>query len=144
MFSCLICLQDGIGSLKIVKGGVVLSGKAYFMNSLVASSINSRQGRPLTFVTTHNLSMSVRNSKGREVSNFLLRKYQLNCQKIIKWTPRLYLNTIASDKKSEARIISGKRLLKLAIFVYSQRTIMITWPALCPAGSTFWNKTPKS
>ncbi len=21
---------------------------------------------------------------------------------------------------------------------------MITWPALCPAGSTFWNKTPKS
>ncbi len=23
-------------------------------------------------------------------------------------------------------------------------TLMITWPALCPAGSTFWNKTPKS
>ncbi len=22
--------------------------------------------------------------------------------------------------------------------------LMITWPALCPAGSTFWNKTPKS
>ncbi len=24
------------------------------------------------------------------------------------------------------------------------KPIMITWPALCPAGSTFWNKTTKS
>lgn len=52
----------------------MLNGKAYFMDSLVASSINSRHGRPLSFVTSHNLSVSIRNSRGKEVSNFILSK----------------------------------------------------------------------
>ncbi len=29
-------------------------------------------------------------------------------------------------------------------YVQHNGTIMITWPAICPARSTFWNKTPKS
>ncbi|XP_065219608.1 delta-sarcoglycan isoform X2 [Planococcus citri] len=65
--------SDGIGMLKIIEGGVMLKGKAYFMNSLVASSINSKRGKSLRFVSAHNISVSVRNSGGREVSNFILK-----------------------------------------------------------------------
>lgn len=65
--------SDGIGTLKIIKGGIVLNGRAYFMGKIVASSINSRLGKPLSFVSSHNLSISIRNIKGREVSNFILK-----------------------------------------------------------------------
>ncbi|XKL65889.1 hypothetical protein PGB90_009309 [Kerria lacca] len=65
--------SKGIGTLKIIKGGIMLDGTAYFMDTLVASSVSSGPKRPISFVTSHNFSVSVRNSKGREVSNFLLK-----------------------------------------------------------------------
>ncbi len=36
------------------------------------------------------------------------------------------------------------RFLKFFSYKLHKVTLMITRPALCPAGSTFWNKTPKS
>lgn len=74
MIKFLLCFQDGIGPLKVVKGGVMLSGKAYFMDTLVASTIKSRTGKPITLVTYRNLSVSVHGSDGQEMSNFLISR----------------------------------------------------------------------
>lgn len=41
-------LQDGMGQLKIVPGGLQLSGQALFLDVLRASSIRSRHGQPIT------------------------------------------------------------------------------------------------
>jgi len=60
----------------------MLNGRAYFMDTMVASSISSREGKSLSFVSSQNLSISVRNSTGREVSNLKLSKYR-------KWAERL-------------------------------------------------------
>ncbi|KAK7582203.1 hypothetical protein V9T40_013648 [Parthenolecanium corni] len=65
--------SDGIGTLKVVKGGVMLSGKAYFMDTLIASAIRSRTGKPISLVTSQNFSVSVRSSDGQEMSNFLIK-----------------------------------------------------------------------
>lgn len=46
-------LQDGMGQLKIVPGGLQLSGQALFLDVLRASSIRSRHGQPIT-IGMHN------------------------------------------------------------------------------------------
>lgn len=41
-------LQDGMGSLKVVAGGLQLSGQALVLDVLKASAIRSRQGQPIS------------------------------------------------------------------------------------------------
>lgn len=47
--------QDGMGQLKIVPGGLQLSGQALFLDVLRASSIRSRHGQPITIGTNESL-----------------------------------------------------------------------------------------
>ena len=44
----LFYLQDGMGQLKIVSGGIQLSGQALVLDILRASSIKSKHGQPIT------------------------------------------------------------------------------------------------
>lgn len=44
-----VCLlQDGMGQLKVVPGGLQLSGQAWVLDMLRASNIRSRYGQPIT------------------------------------------------------------------------------------------------
>lgn len=42
-------LKSGMGPLKIIPGGVQLDGQSIIMDSLRASIIKSRYGKPITF-----------------------------------------------------------------------------------------------
>lgn len=48
-----VCLlQDGMGQLKVVPGGLQLSGQAWVLDMLRASNIRSRYGQPITLGTS--------------------------------------------------------------------------------------------
>ncbi|XP_055300317.1 delta-sarcoglycan isoform X2 [Sitodiplosis mosellana] len=56
---------DGMGQLKIVPGGLQLSGQALFLDVLRASSIRSRHGQPITIESSKNFSINTRDYEGR-------------------------------------------------------------------------------
>jgi len=64
--------QEGIGSMKITHGGLRLSGRTLVTNRLVASAIRSRVGHPLLIESTANVTLSARNSLGRQVNSLKL------------------------------------------------------------------------
>lgn len=66
--------QDGMGNLKIVKGGIQLEGRSMVMGSLFASLIRSREGRPLTLESFHNFTVNIRNENGVVTNSLFLRK----------------------------------------------------------------------
>lgn len=53
-----------MGQLKIVSGGVKLEGKAFILDSLIASSIRSRTGQPIVIESSRNLTLSTRGPNG--------------------------------------------------------------------------------
>lgn len=53
-----------MGQLKIVSGGVKLEGKAFILDSLIASSIRSRTGQPIVIESSRNLTLSTRDPNG--------------------------------------------------------------------------------
>lgn len=55
---------DGMGNLKIVNGGIRLEGRAFVLDTLIASSIKSRSGQPIVLESSMNLTMSSRNKDG--------------------------------------------------------------------------------
>lgn len=54
-----------MGQLKIIPGGLRLDGKAFVMDSLIASSIRSRTGQPIVIESSRNLTLSTRNLNGQ-------------------------------------------------------------------------------
>lgn len=44
-----VLIQDGIGQLKVVDGGVQLEGQAIILDELRTSHVRSRFGQPITF-----------------------------------------------------------------------------------------------
>lgn len=61
--------------MKIIHGGLRLSGRTLVTNRLVASAIRSRTGRPLLIESTANVTLTARNSQGRLVNSLKLSKY---------------------------------------------------------------------
>lgn len=53
-----------MGQLKIVTGGLKLEGKAFVLDSLIASTIRSRTGQPIVIESSKNLTLSTRNDNG--------------------------------------------------------------------------------
>uniref|UniRef100_A0A182YCM6 Uncharacterized protein n=1 Tax=Anopheles stephensi TaxID=30069 RepID=A0A182YCM6_ANOST len=53
-----------MGQLKIVPGGIQLTGQALVLNTLRASSIRSKHGQPISVESSRNLSVNTRNAYG--------------------------------------------------------------------------------
>uniref|UniRef100_A0A182VVP4 Gamma-sarcoglycan n=1 Tax=Anopheles minimus TaxID=112268 RepID=A0A182VVP4_9DIPT len=56
--------SNGMGQLKIVPGGIQLTGQALVLNTLRASSIRSKHGQPISVESSRNLSVNTRNAYG--------------------------------------------------------------------------------
>ncbi|KAK9870946.1 hypothetical protein WA026_009906 [Henosepilachna vigintioctopunctata] len=61
---------EGMGHLRIVNGGIRLEGRAFVLDSLLASSIKSRYGQPIVIESSMNLTLSTRNKEGY-LENFI-------------------------------------------------------------------------
>ncbi|CAH2013264.1 unnamed protein product [Acanthoscelides obtectus] len=68
-----------MGQLKIVTGGVRLDGKAFVLDSLIASSIKSRSYQPIVIESTKNLTLKSRNKEGYLSSRLVLENDRLEC-----------------------------------------------------------------
>lgn len=66
--------QEGIGSLKVVPGGVELRGQAAVLDALVASSLRSRRGKNLVLESWSNFTASARSHDGRLLARFTVGK----------------------------------------------------------------------
>ncbi|XP_055622752.1 uncharacterized protein LOC129766260 [Toxorhynchites rutilus septentrionalis] len=56
--------SDGMGQLKIVSGGIQLTGQAMVLDILRASTIRSKHGQPISIESSRNFSLNTRNSEG--------------------------------------------------------------------------------
>nr|XP_019564285.2 LOW QUALITY PROTEIN: zeta-sarcoglycan-like [Aedes albopictus] len=56
--------SDGMGQLKIVSGGIQLTGQAMVLDILRASSIRSKHGQPISIESSRNFSINTRDSEG--------------------------------------------------------------------------------
>lgn len=54
-----------MGQLRIVPGGLQLTGQALFLDVLRASMIRSRHGQPITIESSKNISINTRDYDGR-------------------------------------------------------------------------------
>lgn len=59
-----VMFQEGMGQLKIVTGGLRLDGKAFVLDSLIASSIRSRTGQPIVVESSKNITLTTRSENG--------------------------------------------------------------------------------
>ncbi|XP_048511016.1 delta-sarcoglycan isoform X3 [Athalia rosae] len=71
--------SEGIGSLKVVPGGLELRGQATILDALVASSVKSRRGRNLILESWSNFTASARSHDGRLLARFTLGEDRLDC-----------------------------------------------------------------
>ncbi|CAB3387440.1 Hypothetical predicted protein [Cloeon dipterum] len=71
--------SEGMGRLKVVEDGLQLRGRAMVLDALVASTIRSRPGVPISVDSSHNFSMSARDHLGRTVSRLLLGSDHFEC-----------------------------------------------------------------
>ncbi|KAH0550518.1 hypothetical protein KQX54_019911 [Cotesia glomerata] len=80
MFSIIIMTRiEGIGSLKVVPGGVELRGQAAILDALIASSVRSRKGRNLVLESWSNFTASARAHDGRLLARFTLSEDRVDC-----------------------------------------------------------------
>ena len=68
----LFIFQEGMGQLRIVTGGIQLSGQAMVLDALIASSIRSRRGQPITVESSRNFTVNTRDGDGRVVNRLFL------------------------------------------------------------------------
>ncbi|XP_046429591.1 delta-sarcoglycan isoform X1 [Neodiprion pinetum] len=71
--------SEGIGSLKVVPGGLELKGQATILDALVASSVRSPKGRNLILESWNNFTASARSREGRLLARFTLGEEWLDC-----------------------------------------------------------------
>ncbi|XP_074097303.1 sarcoglycan delta isoform X1 [Cotesia typhae] len=71
--------SEGIGSLKVVPGGVELRGQAAILDALIASSVRSRKGRNLVLESWSNFTASARAHDGRLLARFTLSEDRVDC-----------------------------------------------------------------
>ncbi|XP_055525776.1 uncharacterized protein LOC129718754 [Wyeomyia smithii] len=56
--------SDGMGQLKIMSGGIQLTGQALVLDILRATSIRSKHGQPISIESSRNFSINTRDSEG--------------------------------------------------------------------------------
>ncbi|XP_021925157.1 delta-sarcoglycan isoform X4 [Zootermopsis nevadensis] len=71
--------SEGMGQLRIVTGGIQLSGQAMVLDALLASSIRSRRGQPITVESSRNFTINTRDEGGRIVNRIFLGNDRLVC-----------------------------------------------------------------
>ena len=69
-------LQEGMGQLRIVTGGIQLSGQAMVLDALLASAIRSRKGQPISVESSRNFTINTRDEGGRIVNRIFLGESQ--------------------------------------------------------------------
>lgn len=69
-----LSFQEGIGSLKVVPGGIELRGQAAVLDALVASSLKSRRGKNLVLESWSNFTASARSHDGRLLARLTVGK----------------------------------------------------------------------
>lgn len=70
-----VLFQEGMGGLRIVAGGVQLSGQAMILDALIASNIRSRQGQPINIESSRNFTISTRDAEGRLANRLFLGEH---------------------------------------------------------------------
>ncbi|EDW71529.1 delta-sarcoglycan [Drosophila virilis] len=70
---------NGMGQLKIVPGGIQLSGQAVIMDMLRASTIRSRHGQPISIESSRNFSINTRDSNGVLENHLFLGHDKFEC-----------------------------------------------------------------
>ncbi|XP_073996623.1 sarcoglycan delta isoform X2 [Rhodnius prolixus] len=49
---------EGMGNVRIVEGGLEVSGQSFILGNLIASTIRSKPGQPINFRASHNISFT--------------------------------------------------------------------------------------
>ncbi|XP_060663830.1 delta-sarcoglycan [Drosophila nasuta] len=70
---------EGMGQLKILPGGIQLSGQAVIMDMLRASSIRSRHGQPISIESSRNFSINTRDPNGVLENHLFLGHDKFEC-----------------------------------------------------------------
>ncbi|KAH8386932.1 hypothetical protein KR093_003610, partial [Drosophila rubida] len=70
---------DGMGQLKILPGGIQLSGQAVIMDMLRASTIRSRHGQPISIESSRNFSINTRDPNGVLENHLFLGHDKFEC-----------------------------------------------------------------
>lgn len=71
--------SEGIGSLKVVPGGIELRGQAAVLDTLVASSLRSRRGKNLVLESWNSFTASARSHDGRLLARFTVGEDRVDC-----------------------------------------------------------------
>ncbi|XP_053973362.1 zeta-sarcoglycan isoform X2 [Hylaeus volcanicus] len=71
--------SEGIGSLKVVPGGIELRGQAAVLDALVASSLRSRRGKNLFLESWSNFTASARSHDGRLLARLTVGEDRVDC-----------------------------------------------------------------
>ncbi|XP_012226403.1 zeta-sarcoglycan isoform X2 [Linepithema humile] len=71
--------SEGIGSLKVVPGGIELRGQAAVLDALVASSLRSRRGKNLVLESWSNFTASARSHDGRLLARLTVGEDRVDC-----------------------------------------------------------------
>ncbi|KAH8309987.1 hypothetical protein KR044_004244 [Drosophila immigrans] len=70
---------EGMGQLKILPGGIQLSGQAVIMDMLRASTIRSRHGQPISIESSRNFSINTRDPNGVLENHLFLGHDKFEC-----------------------------------------------------------------
>ncbi|KAK2583169.1 hypothetical protein KPH14_009191 [Odynerus spinipes] len=71
--------SEGIGSLKVVPGGIELRGQAAILDALVASSLSSRRGKNLVLESWSNFTATARSHDGRLLARLTVGEDRVDC-----------------------------------------------------------------
>ncbi|XP_023317599.1 zeta-sarcoglycan [Trichogramma pretiosum] len=120
---------DGIGSLKVIPGGIELHGQAAILDALIASSVKSRRGSNLVLESWTNFTASARSDTGQVLARFTLSEDKVECvAKAFRITdPNGELIFLSSNN----RVVVGAKNLKVtgvggAVFEGSVQTPLVT------------------
>lgn len=79
IFTTLRLSVNSIGPIKIVKGGIQLQGEAYVVDNLIASSILSRAGQPLSVHSYRNFTVEVSDDEGKLQTGLFIKRDAVRC-----------------------------------------------------------------
>ncbi|KYM84598.1 Zeta-sarcoglycan [Atta colombica] len=74
-----LSVSEGIGSLKVVPGGIELRGQAAVLDALIASSLRSRKGKNLVLESWSNFTASARSHDGRLLARLTVGEDRVDC-----------------------------------------------------------------
>ncbi|XP_075213987.1 sarcoglycan delta isoform X2 [Lycorma delicatula] len=119
---------NGMGELRIVAGGVQLSGQTYVLDTLLASNIRSRFGQSLSLETSHNFTVNTRDRLGQLSSMLYVGHDKMECLTSSFKVSDPHGRTLFSADKHE--VVVGADVLKVtgsggAVFDGSVQTPLV-------------------